>query len=352
MFVPSASGSQRPRADTCSKPPTCFQPPGHHRYGLTRRPESRQLLNATAVQFTSRLLSRGLRQYLKFLWSQGGRNIIINGTSGEFAAMTIAERKQALEEARSVWPGDQGGVEPCVLMNNVSSTCLEEILELLQHSEEQISTPRGQQARADAVLVLPPYYLAGVPEEGNAAFLRRVLAASSLPVYVYNFPANTNCMVSPKLYAQLAQEFPNLRGVKNTFENTQLAKQFKDAAPQLQVYVGSDKLSVDTLKNGMDGVIGGGGSSAMAGPFVEIWHAHQRGDLKRARALQDIMDTWTAKREELGLLDIPAGKAAMQHHLPFLSPTCRPPLMPVPSSNIQMVHEATAMALKAAQCLR
>lgn len=98
---------------------------------------------------------------------------------------------------------------------------------------------QGQCTRADAVLVLPPYYLAGVPEQGNAEFLRRVLAASSLPVFIYNFPANTNCLVSPGLYAQLAEEFPNLRGVKNTFEDTQLAKQFKDAAPELQVWTGT-----------------------------------------------------------------------------------------------------------------
>lgn len=60
----------------------------------------------------------------------------------------------------------------------------------------------------------------------------------------------------------------------------------------VQVYVGSDKLSMDTLQNDMDGVIGGGGSSVLARPFVEIWHAHQRGDLQRARALQDIMNKW------------------------------------------------------------
>lgn len=92
-------------------------------------------------------------------------------------------------------------------------------------------------ANADAILVLPPYYLAGVSEAGIAAFLRKVLAASRLPVFLYNFPANTSSLISPQMYAALAGEFPVLRGVKNTFEDIPLARQFKAAAPHLQVYL-------------------------------------------------------------------------------------------------------------------
>ena len=94
---------------------------------------------------------------------------------------------------------------------------------------------QGQRPLADAILVLPPYYLAGVSQAGIAAFLRPILQASQLPVFLYNFPANTNSLISPQLYAELAAEFPVLRGVKNTFEDIPLAKQFKDAAPHLQV---------------------------------------------------------------------------------------------------------------------
>lgn len=59
-----------------------------------------------------------------------------------------------------------------------------------------------------------------------------------------------------------------------------------------QVYVGADKLSVETLENGMDGVIGGGGSSVMAQAFVDIWHAYQSGNKSHAQQLQDRMNVW------------------------------------------------------------
>ena len=58
---------------------------------------------------------------------------------------------------------------------------------------------------------------------------------ASLPVYLYNFPANTGALISPELYAKLGKEFPHLQGIKNTFNDLPLSKRFKDALPDKQV---------------------------------------------------------------------------------------------------------------------
>ena len=78
--------------------------------------------------------------------------------------------------------------------------------------------------------MLPPYYLAGVTEAGIEAFFRAILARSQLPVLLYNFPANTNSLVSPEMYMRLAKDYPLLRGIKNTFADIPLATKFKQAA--------------------------------------------------------------------------------------------------------------------------
>ena len=176
---------------------------------------------------------------------------------------------------------------------------------------------------------------------------------------VCSFPANTNSLISPALYGKLAKQYKHLSGIKNTFQDTPLAKQFKDAAPDrqarpnlqaasmgciiaschsgntwvstsgqtpaaqhsykqgslpligtaaararcqrsahglccAQVYVGADQLSIATLEAGMDGVIGGGGSSILAGMFVQIWHLFKQGKREEAKVLQDRMNTWCA----------------------------------------------------------
>ena len=54
-------------------------------------------------------------------------------TTGEFAAMTLAERKRALELARDSWQG--------VILNNISTCCMEDSMQLLEHSAEQVTTP-------------------------------------------------------------------------------------------------------------------------------------------------------------------------------------------------------------------
>ena len=43
---------------------------------------------------------------------------------------------------------------------------------------------QGEQARVDAALLLPPYYFAAAPEGGLERWLRVVLEAARLPVYL------------------------------------------------------------------------------------------------------------------------------------------------------------------------
>ena len=47
--------------------------------------------------------------------------------------MTLAERKRALELARDSWQG--------VILNNISTCCMEDSMQLLEHSAEQVTTP-------------------------------------------------------------------------------------------------------------------------------------------------------------------------------------------------------------------
>lgn len=54
-------------------------------------------------------------------------------------------------------------------------------------------------------------------------------------MYLYNFPANVGGLVSAELYADLAKEFEQLKGIKNTFDDLPLSKTFKEKVPHAQV---------------------------------------------------------------------------------------------------------------------
>lgn len=62
-----------------------------------------------------------------------------------------------------------------------------------------------------------------------------VLQEAKVPVYLYNFPANVNTLISADLYSTLAKEFPQLKGIKNTFDDLPLSKTFKEKVPHGQV---------------------------------------------------------------------------------------------------------------------
>lgn len=93
---------------------------------------------------------------------------------------------------------------------------------------------QGHGARVEAALLLPPYYFASASEEGLEKWMRLVLESAHQPVYLYNFPQHTGNFISPQLYKRLGQDFPLLRGIKNTFDDVPLAKQFKEALPDRQ----------------------------------------------------------------------------------------------------------------------
>ena len=67
----------------------------------------------------------------------------------------------------------------------------------------------------EAALLLPPFYFAKVTEAGLERWLRLVLEAAQLPVFLYNFPDHTGNFIAPDLFRRLTHDFPLLRGVQS-----------------------------------------------------------------------------------------------------------------------------------------
>lgn len=62
-----------------------------------------------------------------------------------------------------------------------------------------------------------------------------MLQEAKIPVYLYNFPANVGALITSDLYTRLLAKFPQLKGIKNTFDDLPLQRQFKADAPDGQV---------------------------------------------------------------------------------------------------------------------
>ena len=88
---------------------------------------------------------------------------------------------------------------------------------------------------ADAVLLLPPYYFATVPDQGIENFILAVLQKTKLPSYLYNYSMHTGNVISTESYKKVAKQLPHLRGIKCTVTAMADATSYKEAMPHLQV---------------------------------------------------------------------------------------------------------------------
>lgn len=143
----------------------------------------------------------GLRTLIRWQLESGSHGISLGGSTGEPSAQTTAERGAAIKAAAAEI-GDRVPFVP-----GTGSAKLDETLEL---------TVIAQEAGADAVLIITPYY-ARPTQEGLYQWYARVAGEfPDLPVIVYNVPTRTAVDIAPETIARLRKAHHNIVGVKET----------------------------------------------------------------------------------------------------------------------------------------
>ena len=247
------------------------------------------------------------------------------GSTGEATHLTFEERKRFAEEVVRI----VGGRVPLVVGVGTSGT--RETVELARHAEG---------AGADAALVVSPSYWK-VGEEALFRHFATVAESVGIPVVVYNLPMLTGVDLSPALIARIADECPNVNGLKDTvteyFHTVGVLREVKRVRTDFAVLSGWEDLILPCLLAGADGSIC---AFANVAPelFVNLVRATRDGDLERAAELhRRVLSLVT-----LGAYSDPpisAIKLAM-HKLGIpISPAVRGPAMPVPEGAHEKIED-------------
>jgi 4-hydroxy-tetrahydrodipicolinate synthase len=130
--------------------------------------------------------------------AEGTRGLVPCGTTGESPTLSHAEHKRVVELCLDVAKGKV----PVIAGAGSNSTA--EAIELTKHAE---------QAGADAVLVVTPYYNKPT-QEGLYQHYKAVHDASSIPIVIYNIPPRSVVDMSVATMARLAK-LPRIVGVKD-----------------------------------------------------------------------------------------------------------------------------------------
>ena len=141
----------------------------------------------------------------------------------------------------------------------------------------------AERAGADAVMVLPPYFLR--PDaEGVFHYYRTISEAISIPIMVQDAPLMTQVSLSPSILARMALELEGVQMVKVEAPPTapKISQVNALAGDALTLFGGlNGQFFLEELGRGAKGTMPG---SDMTDMFVRVWDFYQSGKVAEARA--------------------------------------------------------------------
>ena len=214
----------------------------------------------------------GLRKLIDWHIAEGTDGIVIVGTTGESATVSVEEHCELIR----VTVEHAKGRIPIIAGSGGNSTA--EAIKLTEFAKE---------AGADAALVVVPYYNRPT-QEGMYQHFKAIAAAVDLPIILYNVPGRTVADMSNETIARLAA-IPNIVGVKDATGNigrgTDLLRM---VPPSFAVYSGDDPTAMALMFCGGQGNIS---VTANVAPRAmhELCVAAMGGDIAGAVAINNKM---------------------------------------------------------------
>lgn len=209
--------------------------------------------------------------HLHALKAEGCDGVLLMGTTGEGPSLSLAEREAIVAAAVAANTG-------LTLMAGTGTPNLPETIQ---------ATRRAFELGADAVVVIPPYYFKAASEAGLLAYYRAVIEAAvpeGKALFAYHIPQVSGVAVPLSILEQLAAEYgARFGGVKDSGGDMSYAGALIESTPQLDVFVGSEKLLLTGLKQGAAGCITAG-ANVLAARAAAVYQAWKRGE--SAEALQ------------------------------------------------------------------
>ena len=249
----------------------------------------------------------GAAELARWLVAQGNDALVLSGTTGEAACLTD-------EEQIALWRTVRSAVDvPLIAGSGTNDT---------RHAAELTSA--AADAGMDAVLIVTPYY--NRPSQaGIEAHFRYVCAATELPAIVYDIPVRTGRKIGSDLILRMANEIPNVVGLKDAAGDPgATARLIADAPDGFEVFSGDDPLTLSLLAVGAVGVIGV--ATHWAAPVMaQMISAFQAGDIVRAQQLNARMiESYEFETGDLNPNPVPT--KAMLRAIGQPAGPCRPPM--------------------------
>jgi len=214
----------------------------------------------------------------------GVHGIVVNGCTGESWSLTAEERATIFRVAVDTARGRVRVVAGCS-----GQTAVETLAKIRQAAD----------AGCACAMVSPPWYIMPGPDEIIEHY-RRILAASPLPILLYNIPRRTGVGFTVEMVDRLADD-PKVIGIKESSKDWGLLSSvIRRTRDRVSVFAGyASFFGLAALCEGAVGYIDSG-TPVFGAKSLAFYRAATGGDLETARTLQADMERMLAAYFGLG----------------------------------------------------
>ncbi|NBA84488.1 4-hydroxy-tetrahydrodipicolinate synthase [Emticicia sp. CRIBPO] len=211
----------------------------------------------------------GLKKLINYVSENGTDYLVVNGTTGESATTTTAEKTELLAFTKA------NNVKKLPIVYGIGGNNTFEVVNRIKETDF---------SEVDAILSVCPYY--NKPSQnGIIAHFKAIADASPVPVIIYNVPGRTVTSIQIPTVLELAAH-PNIIGLKDASSSLEQAMELAKKVPAgFLLLSGDDNLVTPQVSIGYEGVI-----SVIANGFPkefgEMTWAALNGDFKKAAELQ------------------------------------------------------------------
>ena len=212
---------------------------------------------------------KSFEKLIEHLINTGSDSILVAGTTGETPTLTHEEEAEMFNFVKKTVNGR------VKLIMGAGSNSTETAVK---------SSIKAQEAGADAILTVVPYY--NKPsQKGMYEHFSAIAKSVDLPVILYNIPGRTGVNMLPSTIAKLAGKFKNIVAVKQSNSDLELISEIKMQSPSdFIIYSGDDSLTLPMMSLGAHGVISV--DSHIAGKQIkEMISAFKNGRVQEALAM-------------------------------------------------------------------
>ena len=210
---------------------------------------------------------------VRFQIAAGVQGVCALGGTGEPLALTSDETRRVIDTVVAAADGRVAVVVGCLAASQ------SEIIAAGRHAKA---------AGADAVMVLPPFFVVATPRH-IAWHLGEVAAAVDLPLVLFNSPSRAGLGLEVDFVLELVDAVPRFVAIKEASGDMVAVTELARRAPEgFSVLQGLDELILPTLAVGGAGAMISG-SCLTPRLHVALAAAFQAGDMARARGLQQAL---------------------------------------------------------------